>query len=539
MAMAQPHPNLNAGAVDHTNNGPKGTPTAGQSTAQYGAASSSPTIMVDAVTTQAVTTQAVITQAVTTQAVTTDSVTSPMPSTQQPDTTQAPVDVTTSPDVTATTAPVVTTEAPMTTTAVPATTAAPNYYPSIEEIVGAFKSIARSEYFKTLSYDDQILVLELTSGGEVGKIAEIMDNLGYQRLFTFVYMGKIAEVMDNLGYQTTLYKPVILMPERLSLTTSTSGRTSDFGDPSGSRFTRPISNVQDTRLHSSTGSQLWNRSFWGRFFKSKANKGGSGSQSLSRSVTIKIDTPPVQRDSWMGRVNCSISLIAAAVGLGNLSHFPYLTHEHGAGTFLFPYILTTVVVGVPLFYLEACLGQLSGQGAVLGWDMAPLFKGVGLSIGLTCAVFTIYYSVLCTYPLFYFGSSFISPLPWAHCNNSWNTKECIYVTQCSEHSRVKLRNGTCVSLRTNSSVGMWNATAARHSTGLSFIFSSHEYWLEKVEGRGEEGGLVQGHLVLCLLVVWVLCFIGLVRGVISLYKMVMMIVWRCTDDDDDSVVVYR
>ena len=52
-----------------------------------------------------------------------------------------------------------------------------------------------------------------------------------------------------------------------------------------------------------------------------------------------------------------ISLIAASVGLGNLTSFPYVAYKHGAGTFLFPFIFINIVVGLPIFYLEACLGQ--------------------------------------------------------------------------------------------------------------------------------------------------------------------------------------
>ncbi|XP_076448602.1 uncharacterized protein LOC143285232 [Babylonia areolata] len=113
-------------------------------------------------------------------------------STQQ-DTTQAPADVTTAAaDVSTTAAADVTTQMMDTTTTTPA-----NYYPSVDDIIQAFKAIAQSEYFKGLSYDDQMLVLELTSGGEVGKIVEVMDNIGYERLFNFIYKIPLR-YMDGL-----------------------------------------------------------------------------------------------------------------------------------------------------------------------------------------------------------------------------------------------------------------------------------------------------------------------------------------------------
>ncbi|XP_070191534.1 threonine-rich protein-like [Littorina saxatilis] len=110
------------------------------------------------------------------------------------DSTAAPVISTMAPDVSSA-APISTedpstTAAPVDTTALPPATtpAAPvNFYPNIDEIIQIFKSISESEYYKKLSYDDQILLLELLSGGEVGKIQEVMDSQGYERLFNFVY----------------------------------------------------------------------------------------------------------------------------------------------------------------------------------------------------------------------------------------------------------------------------------------------------------------------------------------------------------------
>lgn len=37
----------------------------------------------------------------------------------------------------------------------------------------------------------------------------------------------------------------------------------------------------------------------------------------------------------------------------------------------------------------------------------------------------IYYIVLIAYTLYYFVSSFSSPLPWENCGNEWNTDHCV------------------------------------------------------------------------------------------------------------------
>ena len=63
----------------------------------------------------------------------------------------------------------------------------------MNDIIEAFRELAKDEYFNGLSYDDQTLVLRLLSGGEAGKIKEIMDSIGYEHLFSFIYSKLIRE----------------------------------------------------------------------------------------------------------------------------------------------------------------------------------------------------------------------------------------------------------------------------------------------------------------------------------------------------------
>ena len=44
-------------------------------------------------------------------------------------------------------------------------------------------------------------------------------------------------------------------------------------------------------------------------------------------------------------------------------------------SFFFVYLLLTVVIGLPAFYMEFALGQFSSRSAIHVWKFAPIFAG--------------------------------------------------------------------------------------------------------------------------------------------------------------------
>lgn len=47
-----------------------------------------------------------------------------------------------------------------------------------------------------------------------------------------------------------------------------------------------------------------------------------------------------------------------------------------SGAFLLPYTLVLFTCGIPLFFLEVSLGQMTGQGGITCWKkICPLFEG--------------------------------------------------------------------------------------------------------------------------------------------------------------------
>ena len=70
-----------------------------------------------------------------------------------------------------------------------------------------------------------------------------------------------------------------------------------------------------------------------------------------------------QRENWGSRSGFVLAAIGSAVGLGNLWGFPYKVYSHGGGAFLIPYVLAMLLIGIPLLILEFSLGHMTQRAA--------------------------------------------------------------------------------------------------------------------------------------------------------------------------------
>lgn len=214
----------------------------------------------------------------------------------------------------------------------------------------------------------------------------------------------------------------------------------------------------------------------------------------------EADGKPPQREKWSSKIDFVLSVAGGFVGLGNVWRFPYLCYKNGGGAFLIPYFIFLFGSGLPVFFLEVIIGQYTSEGGITCWEkICPLFSGIGYASIVIVSLLNVYYIVILAWATYYLFQSFQTDLPWAHCNHSWNTPQCMEDT-----------------LRRNES--HWVSLSAANFTSPVI-----EFWERNVLSLSsgiDHPGSLKWDLALCLLLVWLVCFFCIWKGVRSTGKVV-------------------
>ncbi|KAE8583142.1 hypothetical protein XENTR_v10020439 [Xenopus tropicalis] len=215
-----------------------------------------------------------------------------------------------------------------------------------------------------------------------------------------------------------------------------------------------------------------------------------------------------ERETWAMPLDFIMSCVGFAVGLGNVWRFPYLCYKNGGGVFLIPYILIAILGGIPIFFLEIALGQFMKAGSIAVWNIAPLFQGIGFASVVIVFFCNTYYILILTWGVYYLVKSFSAVLPWSHCNNTWNSPDCVDI----------FRQEDCTNGTANSTFG--NLTCNELADKVSPIT---EFWEKKVlrlSSGLDDIGSINWELLLCLIGCWLLVYFCVWKGVKSTGKIV-------------------
>ncbi|XP_048259949.1 sodium- and chloride-dependent creatine transporter 1-like [Haliotis rufescens] len=201
---------------------------------------------------------------------------------------------------------------------------------------------------------------------------------------------------------------------------------------------------------------------------------------LQESTSEQYKGETMAKAQWSNKFQSTIALLGYSVGLPNLWRFPYVCQRNGGGAFLIPHMFFTIIVAIPLFFLEASLGQFSRQGPIGVWAMCPLMKGIGICIMTLSCNCIPYLSMLLAWALYYFYSSFSTVLPWTTCGNSWNTPQCVAVGDLRRGANVSADVGAISINRSASALtDTYGDANVSHDHGLITVLghtAAEEFW---------------------------------------------------------------
>lgn len=77
-------------------------------------------------------------------------------------------------------------------------------------------------------------------------------------------------------------------------------------------------------------------------------------------TTVKLPAA-AKTEAWGSRVGLVLAMAGNAVGFGNFLRFPVQAVQNGGGAFIIPYLVSLVVLGLPLLLIEWSAGRYGGQ----------------------------------------------------------------------------------------------------------------------------------------------------------------------------------
>ena len=113
----------------------------------------------------------------------------------------------------------------------------------------------------------------------------------------------------------------------------------------------------------------------------------------------------VQERGSFSRVGFILAAAGSAVGLGNLWRFPYTVGMNGGGLFVLIYLLSVIIIALPVLIAEVSLGRYSGKnpvGAIRSIHDKGGWKLVGFLGVITGFMILSYYSVVAGWSVGYF-----------------------------------------------------------------------------------------------------------------------------------------
>ena len=104
-----------------------------------------------------------------------------------------------------------------------------------------------------------------------------------------------------------------------------------------------------------------------------------------------------KRENFGSRFAVIMAMAGSAIGLGNIWRFPYMVGEGGGAAFIIIYLISTLVLSMPIFFSESIIGRCAQSGTIGAMEqLAPgsKWKWLGYVTIISPLILVSYYSVV-------------------------------------------------------------------------------------------------------------------------------------------------
>ena len=123
--------------------------------------------------------------------------------------------------------------------------------------------------------------------------------------------------------------------------------------------------------------------------------------------------PSAGRDSFTSKFGVIAAAAGSAIGLGNIWRFPYIAGENGGGAFLVIYLVSILIIGVPVMLSEFVIGRSAQRNPYGAFKMLAPGKPwylIGLMGVVAAFMILAFYTVVAGWTLEYVYQSFTGNL---------------------------------------------------------------------------------------------------------------------------------
>jgi SNF family Na+-dependent transporter len=82
-------------------------------------------------------------------------------------------------------------------------------------------------------------------------------------------------------------------------------------------------------------------------------------------------TNPNPKEKWASKLGLILVVASSAIGLGNFLRFPGQVAKNGGGAFMVPYLVSFLILGIPVCLSEWIMGRMGGKN---GHSSVSIFR---------------------------------------------------------------------------------------------------------------------------------------------------------------------